>query len=89
MLASGGAPDAAAEHWVRAVGESRGETSVTVARLLDDADDAVEVRAVRWLVDGDGFGWRVDSGEMETTVVRATTADELRQELREMDRCVS
>ncbi len=89
VLESAGVPDAAAGHWVRAVEQRRGATSVTVARLLGDPDDAVEVRDVRWLVDGDGLGWRVDSEEMETTVVRLTTADELRQELTEMARCVS
>ncbi len=89
VLASAGVPDATAGHWVRAVEQRRGGTSVTVARLLDDPQDAVEVRAIRWLVDGDGLGWRVDSGETETTVMRVTTVAELHQELTEMARCVS
>jgi hypothetical protein len=89
VLVSAGAPAESAGHWVRAVEQRRGGASVTVARLLGDPDDAVEVRDVRWLVDGDGLGWRVDGGDSETTVVRTTTADELRQELTEMARCVS
>jgi len=89
VLASAGVPDDAAGHWVRAVEQRRGGASVTVARLLGDPEDAVEVRDIRWLVDGDGLGWRVDSGEMETTIVRVTSAPELHRELTEMARCVS
>jgi len=89
VLMAAGAPEAAAAHWVRAVRQRRGGASVTVARLLGDPEGAVEIRDVRWLVDGDGLGWRVDSGETETTVVRPTTSDELRRELTGMARCVS
>jgi len=89
ILVSAGAQTECAERWVRAVEQRRGGASVTVARLLSDADGAVEVRDVRWLVDGNGLGWRVDGGDSETAIVRATTADELRRELTEMARCVS
>ena len=89
VLVAGGAAEGPARHWVRAVEQRRGGASVSVARLLAEPEGAVEIRDIRWLVDGDGRGWRVDSGDDEEAVVRPTTAEELRQELTEMTRCAS
>lgn len=78
VLTAAGAPAAAARGWVAAVCARHRAVAVSVARNLGDGPDGpFESTELRWLVAGDGTGWRVDPGELSQAVVRPADAGEL------------
>jgi hypothetical protein len=78
LLTAAGASQAAARGWVAAVCTRRRAVAVSVARNLGDGPDGpFESGELRWLVAGDGTGWRVDPGELPMAVVRPAGADQL------------
>lgn len=94
VLVCAGVAAEAAGAWVDAVVERRSATALRVARLTG-VGGAVEIRDLRWLVDGAGGAWRVDpgtspvaAGDQErgggTSVVRPVGAGALRAALDEL-----
>lgn len=93
VLARAGVDAEAAAAWAAAVHGRRSATALRVARLLPGG--AVEIRDVRWLVDGSGGAWLVEAGggpadERDggcTSVVRPVDASGLRAAVREVTPC--